>query len=63
MRHKIPTPSTWPVVRITAPGGHRQELNWVDETTPTTRRKPDGVEAAEIFLKLGDPAPADAWRR
>jgi hypothetical protein len=58
-RAKAMAPSTKPIVHTTDPGGHRQELHWVDETTPTQRKKPHGYEAVEIYLKLGDPAPAD----
>jgi len=58
-RTKAAAPTTRPVAHTTDPGGHRQIVHWVDETTPTLRKKPDGVEAAEVFLKIGDPAPAD----
>jgi hypothetical protein len=58
-RHKIAAPTTQPIVRIVELAGHRQELHWVDASTPTSRKKPAGYEAVEIFLKLGDPAPTD----
>lgn len=58
-RKSSPTPTTRPILRAVDKGAHRHELHWVDETTPRARRKPEGVEACELFLKIGDPAPID----
>ena len=30
----------------------------MDELTPTSRAKPDGAQGCEIWMKVGDPAPA-----
>lgn len=40
----------------------RHEIRFVDEATPTSRAKPQGVMGCEIWVKVaptGDPAPAD----
>jgi hypothetical protein len=39
--------------------GLRQILQWADDQTPLSRRKPDGVHGCELCLKIGDPAPVD----
>src|SRR6266536_7259 len=38
----------------------RHTIQFVDESTPTSRAKPDGVAGCEVWVKVGDPAPADA---
>ena len=56
-RSPVPAPTTRPLGRIADKGGLRQELHWVDETTPHSRRKPDGVYGCQLWLKIGDTAP------
>jgi hypothetical protein len=36
----------------------RHTINFVDEVTPTSRAKPDGVQGCEIWTKVGDAPPA-----
>ena len=36
----------------------RHTINFVDELTPTSRAKPDGAQGCEIWMKVGEPAPA-----
>ena len=56
-RSPVPAPTTRPLGRITDKGGLRQELHWVDETTPHSRKKPEGVYGCQLWLKIGDSAP------
>ena len=37
----------------------RHTIRFFDESTPQNRAKPDGVMGCEIWVKVGDPAPAD----
>ena len=37
----------------------RHTIKFFDESTPQSRAKPDGVMGCEIWVKVGDPAPAD----
>jgi len=50
-------PTTRPLATLSNPGAYRHTINFVDESTPTRRAKPDGVMGAEIWVKVGDPAP------
>lgn len=56
-RAKAPVPSTRPVLRVVDKGARRHEVHWVDADTPHSRAKPRGVDACELFVKIGDPAP------
>ena len=38
----------------------RHTIKFFDEATPQSRAKPDGVMGCEIWVKIGDPAPADS---
>ena len=58
-RSAVQAPTTRPIGRIVDKGGLRQELHWVDETTPHSRKKPDGVHGCQLWLKIGDAAPVD----
>lgn len=58
-RGAVSAPTTRPLGRIVDKGGLRQELHWVDETTPHLRRKPDGVHGCQLWLKIGDTPPVD----
>lgn len=53
----IPAPVTKPVVVVVGynPLGHVLQLR--DETTPVSRAKPPGVIAAQVWAKIGAPAP------
>ena len=50
-------PTTRPVVNINTDQRLRHTINFVDETTQTTKAKPDGVTGCEIWNKVGE-APA-----
>jgi hypothetical protein len=51
-------PTTKPVATIDTSQRLRHTINFVDELTPTSRAKPEGVQGCEIWMKVGDPAPA-----
>jgi len=50
-------PTSRPVATIDTSHRLRHTINFVDELTPTSRAKPDGVQGCEIWMKVGDPAP------
>jgi hypothetical protein len=52
-------PTTRPVAVVDTSQRLRHTINFTDESTPNSRRKPDGVRGCEIWVKIGDPAPAD----
>ncbi|HWL95456.1 MAG TPA: hypothetical protein VNT79_18200 [Phycisphaerae bacterium] len=52
-------PTTAPIASIECSGRLRHKVNFVDEMTPTRRAKPLGVLGAEIWGKVGSPAPTD----
>jgi len=51
-----PAPSTKPVATIDAGNRLEHSLSVVDETTPTSRAKPDGVRGCQIWEKIGSAA-------
>jgi hypothetical protein len=55
-RDRIDTgePQTRPVASINTDQRLRHTINFVDETTPTTRSRPDGVKGCEIWNKVGE---------
>ena len=59
-----PTPSGPPTTSPTATVDTRERLqhtiHFRDATTPTSKAKPAGVRGAEIWMKVGTPAPVDA---
>lgn len=57
-RTAVGAPTSKPVATIDTSQRLRHTINFVDETTPTSRAKPDGVQGCEIWMKVGDPAPA-----
>jgi hypothetical protein len=57
-----PAPSSRPLVVVESAGRYTHELRLVDESTPTRRARPRGVERAEVFVAFtptGTPAPND----
>ena len=58
-RSAVGKPTTRPIGRLVDKQALRQEAHWVDEATPLSRRKPEGAQACEIFLKIGGDAPVD----
>lgn len=57
-----PTPTSRPLLTVNPAQRLTHELRLVDETSPTRRGKPRGVDRAEVYVALtapGSPAPAD----
>ena len=50
----VGVPTTSPVATIDFSVRHQHTIKFVDEATPTSKAKPDGVHGCEIFCKLGD---------
>ncbi len=61
VRDTTPTPSpipvTRPVVSVDTSQRLRHTIAFADELTPTSKAKPDGVRGAQLWIKIGDPAP------
>jgi len=55
----VVTASTRPVVTVDSSERLRHVIAFTDEATPTKKAKPKGVMGAEIWVKIGDPAPTD----
>lgn len=56
-------PATRPVINVKSVVERTLNLLLTDELTPTKRAKPQGADVAEIFVFVGDSAPAEltAW--
>ncbi len=52
-------PTTRPIASVDTSQRLRHTVNFTDETTPNSRAKPEGMMGCEIWVKVGDPAPAD----
>jgi hypothetical protein len=52
-------PKTRPVVSIDTSQRLQHTIGFADEATPTRKAKPAGVRGAQIWVKIGDPAPVD----
>ena len=55
-----PTPTSRPLARVESGNRLTHTLRFTDESTPTRRGKPKGVQGAEVWLALADantPAP------
>ena len=63
VRDVIPTaaaiPTTRPLVTVDTSQRLRHVIAFSDELTPTRKAKPAGVMGAEVWVKVGDPAPLD----
>ena len=63
VRDTIPTPveppTTRPVISVDTSQRLRHTIGFADEATPTRKAKPAGVRGAQIWVKIGDPAPVD----
>jgi hypothetical protein len=63
VRDTIPTPvgppTTRPVVSVDTSQRLQHTISFADEATPTRKAKPAGVRGAQIWVKIGDPAPLD----
>lgn len=58
-RSSASKPTTQPIAHIVDLQARRHEARWVDKETPLSRKKPEGVQACEIFLKIGGDPPID----
>jgi hypothetical protein len=58
-RTAVGAPTTRPVVTVDTSQRLQHTISFVDELTPTSRAKPDGVAGCEIWMKIGDAPPAD----
>ena len=52
-------PVSRPVVTVDTSQRLRHLIAFADEATPTKKAKPAGVMGAELWVKIGDPAPVD----
>ncbi len=52
-------PTSRPVATVDTSQRLQHIISFVDELTPTSRAKPDGVSGCEIWMKLGSTAPVD----
>ena len=57
-RTAAPTPTSRPVATVDTSHRLQHTISFVDELTPTSRAKPDGVAGCEIWVKIGQP-PSD----
>lgn len=58
-RTAVGPPTTRPVATVDTSQRLRHTISFVDELTPTSRAKPDGVSGCEVWVKVGNPPPAD----
>ncbi len=52
-------PTSRPVVKVDTAQRLQHTIAFQDELTPTSKAKPAGVRGAQIWVKIGDPAPTD----
>ncbi len=52
-------PATRPIGRLEATGHAALTIHFADSSTPNHLAKPAGVHGCEIWVHVGDPAPAD----
>ncbi len=57
-RTPVGPPTTRPIASVDTSQRLRHTINFVDEITPGSRAKPEGVQGCEIWTKIGDPVPA-----
>ena len=57
-RTAVGAPSTRPIGSVDTSQRLRHTIVFVDELSPTSRAKPDGVQGCEIWTKIGDAVPA-----
>lgn len=58
-RTAVGAPTSRPVAAIDTTQRLQHTIAFVDELTPTTRAKPDGVSGCEIWTKIDGPPPTD----
>jgi hypothetical protein len=58
-RAPVGKPTTRPVATVDTTHRLQHTIAFVDELTPTSRAKPDGVSGCEIWIKIDGPPPVD----
>lgn len=58
-RTAVGPPTTKPVATVDTNQRLQHTINFVDELTPNTRARPDGVKGCEIWVKVDGPPPTD----
>lgn len=59
-RTPVPVPTTIPVGSVDFSVRLQHTIHFVDEETPRSKAKPEGVHACEIWMKIDGEAPRDA---
>jgi hypothetical protein len=59
-RTAVGAPTSKPVGSVDTSQRLQHTINFVDELTPGSRAKPDGVQGCEIWTKIDGPPPTDA---
>ncbi len=59
IRTPVPAPTSSPVGTIDTSQRLQHKFHFRDQNTPTSRAKPPGVRGCEIYVKIGNPAPAN----
>ena len=54
-----PVPATRPMANVDNRNRLEHKIEFFDEATPNSRRKPEGVRGCEIWLKVDGPPPMD----
>jgi len=57
IRTPAPVPTTRPLLKIDTSQRQQHTLSWSDEATPTSIKKPEGVHAVELYVKIGGTPP------
>lgn len=52
-------PATRPVAQVDTSKPQRHTISWVDENTPTSKAKPEGVYGCELRCQIGGTEPVD----
>jgi hypothetical protein len=58
-RTAVGAPDTKPIATVDTSQRLQHTINFVDETTPNSRGKPEGVQGCEIWVKVDGPPPTD----
>jgi len=58
-RTPVGAPTSRPILSVDTSQRLRRTVSFVDETTPTSKAKPDGVMGCEIWVKVGGVPPTD----
>lgn len=58
-RTPVGAPTTRPILNVDTSQRLRHTVSFVDESTPTSKAKPDGTLGCEIWVKIGGTPPTD----